>query len=407
MSWRGNGSGLQLWSLVSVVMVAVWAMLLQLPLARGNNNDADHFGGEQGIAAAAAELDAAAAAAVVSWIVHPPGHTVEQRVTSALPHTYLDSATLPASFSWDNVNGTSYLTKSLNQHVPQWCGSCWAHAAMSSLAEYVLLCSRVYNTTGIVLRSGNSKPVQCDERQDTDYPSLFYHTLYSRIKIARNAAAGDDIHLSIQYILNCGTNVAGSCLGGTPTGAYQFIRDRGHVPYETCQPYLACSADSNLGFCPHVNTSCTASNTCKTCTMKIEPSLHPFGEVCREIDHFPNATVAEYGVYTLAQNGNHSAATVMALVQAELFARGPVTAAVNGAALHEYRGGIYSNLSAPTQTTHSVSIVGWGTHYSGDDNATTLTHWIVRNSWGQYFGGECVRLLVEEYESYVLYKDQN
>jgi hypothetical protein len=171
MSWRGNGSGSQLWSLVSVVMVAVWAMLLQLPLARGNNNNnADHLGGEQGIAAAAA-------AAVVSWIVHPPGHTVEQRVTSVLPHTYLDSATLPASFSWDNVNGTSYLTKSLNQHVPQWCGSCWAHAAMSSLAEYVLLCNRVYNTTGIVLRSGNSKPVQCDVRQDTDFPTLFYHTL--------------------------------------------------------------------------------------------------------------------------------------------------------------------------------------------------------------------------------------
>jgi cathepsin X len=202
---------------------------------------------------------------------------------------------------------------------------------------------------------------------------------------------GDDIHLSIQYILNCGTNVAGSCLGGTPTGAYQFIHDnRGFVPYETCQPYLACSADSQFGICPHVDTSCTASNICKTCTMKIEPSLHPFGEVCREIDHFPNATVAEYGVYSLSQC-NRSAATVMELVQAELFARGPVTAAVHGAALHEYRGGIYSNVSAPTQTTHSVSIVGWGTHNS-DDN-TTLTHWIVRNSWGQYFGGECARLV--------------
>jgi hypothetical protein len=63
------------------------------------------------------------------------GHTVTDSYHSPLPHTYIDANDLPISFSWDNVNGTSYLTKSLNQHLPQWCGSCWAHGAMSSLAE--------------------------------------------------------------------------------------------------------------------------------------------------------------------------------------------------------------------------------------------------------------------------------
>ena len=90
---------------------------------------------------------------------------------SPLPKTYINEEDLPDSFFWGNVNGTSYLTRSLNQHIPQYCGSCWAHAAMSSLSD--------------------------------------------RIKISRGAEnIGPDINLSIQFILNCGSEVAGSCHGG-------------------------------------------------------------------------------------------------------------------------------------------------------------------------------------------------
>ena len=88
---------------------------------------------------------------------------------SPLPHTYIGLEELPESFNWGSVDGKSYLTKSLNQHIPQYCGSCWAHGALSSLGD--------------------------------------------RIKIARKAQ-GDDINLSIQFILNCGTEMAGSCHGG-------------------------------------------------------------------------------------------------------------------------------------------------------------------------------------------------
>jgi hypothetical protein len=70
-------------------------------------------------------------------LVKVPGHTKLNQFVSPLPYTYINANKLPSSFSWDNVNGTHYLTKSLNQHIPQWCGSCWAHAALSSLAEYV------------------------------------------------------------------------------------------------------------------------------------------------------------------------------------------------------------------------------------------------------------------------------
>jgi len=91
------------------------------------------------------------------------------------------------------VNGVSYLTHNLNQHLPQWCGSCWAHGSLSALAD--------------------------------------------RIKIARNASIGSaDINLSVQHVLNCGSEIAGSCHGGTATGTYEFIKMNGYVAYETCQP---------------------------------------------------------------------------------------------------------------------------------------------------------------------------
>jgi len=91
-----------------------------------------------------------------------------------------------------------------------------------------------------------------------------------------------------------------------------------------------------------------------------------------EIDEYPNATIAEYGTYSLDVHA----------IQAEIFARGPVAAAVNGKPLHDYEGGVYSDANPEDKETHHiVSIVGWGY-----DNNTDRQYWIVRNSWGEYWG---------------------
>jgi cathepsin X len=251
-----------------------------------------------------------------------PGRTRENHFISPLPYTYIDMEELPKSFFWGDVNGTSFLTHSLNQHIPQYCGACWAHASLSSLAD--------------------------------------------RIKIARNAAS-DEINLSVQFLLNCGANVAGSCLGGSASGAYDFIHQMGFVPYDTCQPYTACSSDSTQGFCPHVDTSCSPMNICRTCT---NPE---HGGTCVAVRRFPNATVSEYGTYH-----NHVHA-----IMAEIYARGPVKASINAQAIENYTGGIiYDDPRLRNMThNHGVALVGWGY-----EETTSTQYWVVRNSWGQYWG---------------------
>ncbi len=56
-------------------------------------------------------------------------------------------------------------------------------------------------------------------------------SLQDRIKIARKGE-GHDINLSIQYILNCGGDMAGSCYGGSHTGLYEFMQSN-PVPFDT------------------------------------------------------------------------------------------------------------------------------------------------------------------------------
>lgn len=256
-----------------------------------------------------------------SEFVELPGHKIKNDYTDPLPHEWLDASSLPDTWDWGNMNGTSYLTHNLNQHIPQYCGSCWAHGALSSLGD--------------------------------------------RIKIQRmkTGMTGPDINLSIQYILNCGSYIAGSCHGGSATGTFEFIKRAGNVPYSTCQQYLACSHESREGFCNYVDTTCSPSNTCLTCS-----TFKSGGGVCNALDYYPNATIAQYGTLDNAD-----------AIKAEIYARGPVAAGVNAVEILEYTGGVIDMPRKSKEVDHIVSITGWASDEQGQ-------YWIVRNSWGEYWG---------------------
>jgi cathepsin X len=236
-------------------------------------------------------------------------------------HTLLSAPeSYPDKFTWCNKDGVSYCTMSRNQHIPQYCGSCWAHGAVSALGD--------------------------------------------RVKIARNAS-DVDINLAVQHVLNCGN--VGSCYGGGIDSVYQWIHKISKktgtgISYETANPYIACSSDSKEGFCSHVDTTCKPLNVARTCG-----SFDKEGGDCTGLSHYPNVTVSEYG----SISGKEA-------MMKEIFNNGPIACGIDASPLLNFETGIATMKGE--QVDHVISIVGWGT------DAKVGKYWIVRNSWGEYWG---------------------
>lgn len=235
------------------------------------------------------------------------------------PQPFEQNLALPTNFTWCDNAGVNYCTMSRNQHLPQYCGSCWAHGAVSALAD--------------------------------------------RIKIARKAQ-GIDINLSVQHILNCGN--AGSCHGGSVVGPYSWIhgisqKTGSGISYETAQPYMACSSESTEGFCGNADWTCNEMNVARTCS-----TFTDSGGKCVGLKSYPNATVAEFGQISGADK-----------MAAEIFARGPISCGIDAAPILDYEGGVVS--AKGTGVDHVISVVGWA-------NTGAKDYWIVRNSWGEFWG---------------------
>ena len=72
----------------------------------------------------------------------------------------------------------------------------------------------------------------------------------------------------------------------------------------------------------------------------------------------------------------------------EIYQRGPITCAIAVTQeLRNYTSGIFVDKTGRVELDHDISVTGWG-----EENGTK--YWIIRNSWGSYWGeGGTFRLI--------------
>jgi cathepsin X len=99
---------------------------------------------------------------------------------------------LPAVVDWRNMNGKNYMSWSKNQHIPRYCGSCWAQGSTSAIAD--------------------------------------------RFNIMTDLKVNSPVGLNAQVIVN--EYAGGSCNGGNPGSVYTYARKHGLV-HSSCEQYIA------------------------------------------------------------------------------------------------------------------------------------------------------------------------
>eukprot|EP00440_Ansanella_granifera_P034603 gb/GFBE01037540.1/.p1 GENE.gb/GFBE01037540.1/~~gb/GFBE01037540.1/.p1 ORF type:complete len:390 (+),score=80.45 gb/GFBE01037540.1/:1-1170(+) len=141
---------------------------------------------------------------------------------------------LPSNFDWRNVDGQNLVTSDVNQHIPQYCGSCWIHGTTAALND--------------------------------------------RIKVMRKGQF-PDVMLSRQVLMNCvpaadNKSSPPGCDGGDSWMIHKYLVNN-KVPDETCMPYQA------------KNMECVPDNQCRNC--------FPGAKGCFPIKKWTGYGVSSYG----------------------------------------------------------------------------------------------------------------
>ena len=217
------------------------------------------------------------------------------------PHTYLKAEEIPETYDIRNIDGRNYATWNKNQHIPVYCGSCWAQAPTSVLSDRMNL-----------MRKG----------------------------------AWPSVELSVQEVINCAN--AGSCHGGGEGGVYRHAYTVG-IPDQTCQVYEA------------KDKECTEMGQCMDC---------PPGEACHAVKGYKRYMIDEMGYIDGVEK-----------MKAEIFARGPISCGMDVTQeFLDYQGGVFVAHDTKVLGGHAIEVTGWGKTEEGQE------YWIVRNSWGEYWG---------------------
>lgn len=99
----------------------------------------------------------------------------------------------PEGIDWRNMDGVNYLSWNKNQHIPRYCGSCWAEGSTSAIADRFNI-------------------------------------------LNKNQVETAPIGLNAQVIVNL--EAGGSCNGGDPAKVYEWAHNVG-LKHASCMNYIA------------------------------------------------------------------------------------------------------------------------------------------------------------------------
>mmetsp|Transcript_47657 Transcript_47657/g.136565 ORF Transcript_47657/g.136565 Transcript_47657/m.136565 type:complete len:429 (-) Transcript_47657:131-1417(-) len=247
----------------------------------------------------------------------------EAVITAPVGEELIETGALPQQWDWRNVGGRSYTITDVNQHIPQYCGSCWIHGTVAALND--------------------------------------------RIKIMRGGAF-PDVMISRQAVLNCvpGENASEpnpGCSGGDAFQIHQYLHHHA-MPDESCMPYQA------------KNEECTPYNVCRNCapTSIALPGV-PMG--CFAVPGYQSYKVGDYG-QVKGEEAMMKEIFARGPIACGLACDAEFVASYSeNAVQHE---GVFTVDTKFDDTDHIVSVTGWGETPSG------VKYWIVRNSWGTFWG---------------------
>ena len=286
---------------------------------------------------------------------------------------------LPKDFTWADHNGINFLTPQRNQHIPRCalcqrsnelgtnpthspdvahdvgpslrcadCGSCWAFASTSVLAD------------------------RWNVKQHKENPSKAFQPVL----------------LSVQSILSCGNelNGCGTCEGGDDAKVYELAATHGLV-HQACSEYMAMDTKCGdvIGF-DHA-TGMESRPPCYNCDEKnrcwvIQNHKRLWSTQAYAID-------GEEAMMQEIREHGPIACAIMATDKMEhdfgpnCMSPPPANSvhAANGA--HCITGTFMEALpDSDARINHVVEVVGWGTDQHNND------YWTIRNSWGTEWGDQ-------------------
>ncbi|KAI3425307.1 hypothetical protein D9Q98_009072 [Chlorella vulgaris] len=186
--------------------------------------------------------------------------------------------------------------------------------------------------------------------------------IQDRLKIVKGGI-GPDTMLARQVVLNCGAfhGYGKGCDGGDVIDVVRYMKHYG-LPDESCQPY---SATDHTVYGKGAER-CPADGYCTNCMpLKGVDTCWPVRSPIR---------------YYLSAYGKLEEPGELGMMN-ELFHRGPITCSMATVEVFDYgyHRGVARDTTNATEVDHDVEVVGWG-------EEDGLKYWLIRNSWGTYWG---------------------